>query len=88
MSNKFQALAFEEVDAKNIEGIYNSLIRYTEEIALAVVPDKKGRGQGQSKPSNYSTGAEASSHPKSVSLAYHQYPTQTNKMQPVISKKK
>lgn len=45
MSNKFQALAFEEVDAKNIEGIYNSLIRYTEEIALAVVPDKKGRGQ-------------------------------------------
>ncbi|XP_029654701.1 craniofacial development protein 2-like, partial [Octopus sinensis] len=39
--NKFQSLSTSEIDAENIEEVYSSLIKSTEEVALATLP--KGR---------------------------------------------
>ena len=49
--NKFQSLSPVDVDADNVDDVYNSLIKSTEEVALATLPKNKGRGQAKSSSS-------------------------------------
>ena len=39
--NKFQSLSTSEINADNIEDVYNTLIESTEEVALATLPKKE-----------------------------------------------
>ena len=39
--NKFQSLSTAEIDAENIEDVYDSLIKSTEEVALATLPKRR-----------------------------------------------
>ncbi|XP_036369762.1 uncharacterized protein LOC118768073 [Octopus sinensis] len=83
--NTFQSLSTSEIDAENIEEVYSSLIKSTEEVALATLPKKKSRGQ--SKPSNSPNVIEARNHLKSILLAYHRSPSQSLKIQLIAARK-
>jgi len=83
--NKFQSLSTAEIDTENIEDVYDSLIKSTEEVALATLPKKKSRAQ--SKPSASPNVADARSKLKSISLDYHKAPTQARKVQLIMAKK-
>ena len=65
--------------------MYNSLIKSTEEVALATLPKKKGRGQAKS--SSSPNVVEARNNLKSISIAYHKSPTQAKKIQLIMAKK-
>ncbi|XP_029633813.1 craniofacial development protein 2-like [Octopus sinensis] len=41
--NTFQSLSTSEIDAENIEEVYSSLIKSTEEVALATLPKRKSK---------------------------------------------
>ena len=71
--NKFQSLSSSEINSDNIEDVYNTLIKSTEEVALATLPKKERRTK--EKPSNSSSVNEARIHLKTVSLNYHRLPT-------------
>ena len=83
--NKFQSLSTSEINADNIEDVYNTLIESTEEVALATLPKKEKRTQN--KPSNFSTVNEARSRLKTVSLEYHRTPSKALKIQLITAKK-
>ena len=83
--NKFNSLSTSEIDSENIEEVYNSLIKSTEEVALTTLPKKKNRGQ--SKPSNAPNVIEARNHLKSLSLAYHRSPSHSLKIKLISAKK-
>ena len=83
--NKFQSLSTAEIDTENIEDVYDSLVKSTEEVALANLPKKKSRAQ--SKPSASPSVADARSKLKSTSLAYDKTPTQASKIQLITAKK-
>jgi hypothetical protein len=51
--NKFQSLSSSEINSDNIEDVYNTLIKSTEEVALATLPKKERRTK--EKPSNSSS---------------------------------
>ena len=63
--NKFESLSTSYVDDDNIEDVYGTLIKCTEEVALATLPKKEKRSQN--KPSNSPSVLEARSHMKKVS---------------------
>ena len=65
--------------------MYNSLIKSTEEVALATLPKNKGRGQAKSSSSQ--NVVEARNNLKSISIAYHKSPTQAKKIQLIMAKK-
>ena len=67
--NRFKSLSTFEVNSDNIEDVYSTLIKSTEEVALATLPKREKKTQ--SKPSNSPSVLEARDHLKSVSLAYH-----------------
>ena len=52
--NKFQSLSPVDIDADNVDDVYNSLIKSTEEVALATLPKNKDRGQTKSRPQTWS----------------------------------
>ena len=83
--NKFQSLSPVDIDADNVDDVYNSLIKSTEEVALATLPKKKGRGQAKS--SSSPNVVEARNNLKSISIAYHKSPTQAKKIQLIMAKK-
>ena len=83
--NKFQSLSTSEINADNIEDVYNTLIESTEEVALATLPKKEKRTQN--KPSNFSTVNEARHRLKTVSLEYHRTPSKALKIQLITAKK-
>ena len=83
--NKFESLSTSEITAENIEDVYDTLVKSTEEVALATLPKKKSRTQ--SKPSHSPGVIEARSRLKSVSLKYHRNPSQSLKIQLIEAKK-
>ena len=83
--NKFQSLSPVDIDADNVDDVYNSLIKSTEEVALATLPKNKGRGQAKS--SSSPNVVEARNNLKSISIAYHKSPTQAKKIQLIMAKK-
>ena len=83
--NKFQSLSTSEIDSENVEEVYSHLIKSTEEVALATLPQKKTRSQ--LKPSASEKVADARCKLKSSSLAYHQSPTQPNQISMIMAKK-
>ena len=74
-----------EINSDNIEDVYNTLIKSTEEVALATLPKKERRTK--EKPSNSSSVNEARIHLKTVSLNYHRLPTKALKIQLIAAKK-
>ena len=84
--NKFESLSTSAVTAENIEDIYDTLVKSTEEVALGTLPKKKSRTQ--SKPSHSLDVIEARSRLKSVSLNYHRTPSQSLRIQLAEAKKK
>ena len=84
--NKFESLSTSEVTAENIEYIYDTLVKSTEEVALATLPKKKSRTQ--SKPSHSLGVIKARSRLKFVSLSYHRTPSRSLKTQLIEAKKK
>ena len=83
--NKFQSLSTSEINSENVEEVYSHLIKSTEEVALATLPQKKTRSQ--LKPSASEKVADARCKLKSSSLAYHQSPTQPNQISMIMAKK-
>ena len=83
--NKFESLSTSYVDADNIEDVYGTLIKCTEEVALATLPKKEKRSQN--KPSNSPSVLEARSHLKTVSSSYHRSPSKALKIQLISAKK-
>ena len=83
--NKFQSLSSSEINSDNIEDVYNTLIKSTEEVALATLPKKERRTK--EKPSNSSSVNEARSHLKTVSLNYHRLPSKALIIQLIAAKK-
>ena len=83
--NKFQSLSTSEIDSENVEEVYSHLIKSTEEVAIATLPQKKTRSQ--LKPSASEKVADARCKLKSSSLAYHQSPTQPNQISMIMAKK-
>ena len=84
--NKFESLSTSEVTAENIEEIYDTLVKSTDEVALATLPKNKSRTQF--KPSYSLSVIEARSRLKSVSLSYHRTLSQSLKIQLIEAKKK
>ena len=84
--NRFKSLSTFEVNSDNIEDVYCTLIKSTEEVALATLPKREKKTQ--SKPSNSPSVVEARDHLKSVSLAYHRSPSKIMKIQLISAKKK
>ena len=77
--NKFKSLSTSEVTAENIEDVYDTLVKSTEEVVLATLPKKKSRTQ--SKPSHSLGVSAARSRLKSVTLNYHLTPSQSLRIQ-------
>ena len=69
----------------NIEEVYDTLVKSTEEVALATLPNKKSRTQY--KPSHSPVVTEARSCLKSVPLKYHRAHSQSLKIQLIEAKK-
>ena len=84
--NKFESLSTSEITAENIEDVYNTLVKSTEDVALATLPKKRSRTQA--KPSHSSGVIEARSRLQAVSLSYHRSPSQSLKIQLIEAKKK
>ena len=84
--NKFKSLSISEVTAGNIEDVYDTLFKSTDEVTLATLPKKSSRTQ--LKPSHSLGVIEARSHVKSVLLSYHRLPSQYLKIQLIETKKK
>ena len=74
-----------EINSDNIEDVYNTLIKSTEEVALATLPKKERKTK--EKPSNSSSVNEARIHLKTVSLNYHRLPSKALKIQLIAAKK-
>ena len=83
--NKFSTLSTDQIDSDNLESVYDSLVKSTEEIAISTLPKKTGRGHV--KPSNSTKVVEARSSLKCISQKYHNSPTQSNKIQLIMAKK-
>ena len=83
--NKFQALSSPDIDSGNVEEVYSNLVKATEEVALAILPRKKGRRQLEHSASP--SVADARCKLKSTSLAYHQFPSQLRKVAMITAKK-
>ena len=84
--NKFESLSTSEITAENIEDVYNTLVKSTEDVALATLPKKRSRTQA--KPSHSLGVIEARSRLQSLSLSYHRSPSQSLKIQLIEAKKK
>ena len=85
MFNKFQPLSNSDINSDNIDDIYNSLIKSTEEVALATLPKKKNKCKN--KPFQHPSVIQAREHLKNVSLAYHRTPSASSRIQLVSAKK-
>ena len=48
--NKFESLSSSEITTENIDDVYDTLVKSTEDVALATLPKKKSRTQA--KPSH------------------------------------
>ena len=83
--NKFQSLSTTEVNENNVEAVYDTLIKTTEEIALSTLPKKEKRAK--SKPLNFPSVVDARNHLKAVSSKYHRSPTKPLKIQLISAKK-
>ena len=84
--NKFESLSTSNVTPENIEDVYDTLVKSTEEVALATLHKKKSRTQ--SKPSHSLGVIEARSRLTSVSLSYHHTQSQSLKIKLIEAKKK
>ena len=83
--NKFKSLSTTEVNDENVEDVYDTLIKSTEEIALSTLSKKEKRKK--SKPSNFLSVVDARNHLKAVSSKYHRSPTKPLKIQLITAKK-
>ena len=83
--NKFQSLSTTEINDENVEDVYGTLMKSTEEIALSTLPKKEKRTK--SKPSNFLSVVDARNHLKAVSSKYHRSPTKPLKIQLITAKK-
>ena len=62
--NKFQSLYTTEVNDENVEDVYDTLMKSTEEIALFTLPKKEKRSK--SKHSNFLSVVDSRNHLKAV----------------------
>lgn len=83
--NKFQSLSNDTINADNIENVYDSLIKTTEEVALSTLPKKKRRVHAKHSASR--NVVEARQALKAISKTYHEPPTQSKKIQLIMAKK-
>ena len=84
--NRFESLSSSEITTENVDDVYDTLVKSTEDVALATLPKKKSRTQA--KPSHSSGVIEARSRLQAVSLSYHRSPSQSLKIQLIEAKKK
>ena len=66
--------------------MYATLVKSTEDVALAILPKKRSRAQA--KPSHSVGAIEARYRLQAVSLSYHRSPSQSLKIQLIEAKKK
>ena len=83
--NKFQSLSTTEINDENVEDVYDTLMKSTEEFALSTLPKKEKRTK--SKPLNSLSVVDARNHLKAVSSKYHRSPTKPLKIQLITAKK-
>ena len=84
--NRFQALStVSAIDTDNVETVYDSLVKSTEEVALATLPKKQKRCNN--KPGETPKVHEARDLLKAASQKYHKQPSQSNKIQLIMAKK-
>ena len=84
--NRFASLSSSEITTENVDDVHDTLVKSTEDVALATLPKKKSRTQA--KPSHSSGVIEARSRLQAVSLSYHRSPSQSLKIQLIEAKKK
>ena len=84
--NRFESLSSSEITTENVDDVYDTLVKSTEDVALATLPKKRSRTQA--KPSHSVGVIEARSRLQAVSLSYHRSPSQSLKIQLIEAKKK